>query len=148
MRNRTLCLLAVAACSTADEPTPPPPPPAVAAGTQADLARELGDAAARGTWIELRRRWQGQAVRWTVTRHRALCATAARCNVAAFPIQRPAQHGWLPELAFAPGAYAALDAACAAADPCEVTIEGTLATLVAGDDVPTRVQIADARIAR
>src|SRR5215203_4882951 len=103
--HRILPLLILVACSAEDRRSPPPAKQAAALmnATQADLAHELDQAAQNGTWIELRRRWQGQKLRWTVIRQRMLCASAERCNVAAFPIQRPATHGWMPELAFAPG---------------------------------------------
>lgn len=143
MRMPLIFLALVAACTAEDRRSPPPAKqaaPALANATQADLALELDAAAEHGTWIELRRRWQGQKLRWTVTRQRMLCASAARCNVAAFPIQRPAIHGWMPELAFAPGQYEALAAKCGEAAQCEVTIEGTLAKLEASDEAPTRLR--------
>ena len=138
-----LLLIVVAACRAEDRRSPPPakqPAPALMNATQADLARELDKAAQHGTWFELRRRWQGQKLRWTVIRQRLLCASAESCNVAAFPIQRPATHGWMPELAFAPGQYEALAAKCGDAAQCEVTIEGTLARLEASDEAPTRMR--------
>ena len=138
-----LLLIVVAACSAEDRRSPPPakqPAPALSGATQADLARELDKAAQHGTWFELRRRWQGQKLRWTVVRQRLLCASAESCNVAAFPIQRPATHGWMPELTFAPGQYEALAARCGDAAQCEVTIEGTLAKLEASDESPTRMR--------
>ena len=148
--TRTLLLLAlVAACSAEDRRSPPPqkaPPPALANATQADLGRELDAADRHGTWIELRRRWQGQKLRWTVIRQRILCGSAERCNVSAFPIQRPATHGWMPELRFAPGQYEALAAKCGDAAQCDVTIEGTLAQLEASDETPTRLRFEDVRI--
>src|SRR4051812_35975882 len=99
-------LVVLAACSSEDRrsaPAPAPVAPQLAHGTQTDLARELDDAEHRGTWQEVRRRWQGQRLRWSVTRHAALCNTPERCNVAAFPVQRPAQSGWMPLLELAPG---------------------------------------------
>jgi hypothetical protein len=141
--HRTLLLLAlVAACSAEDRRSPPPkkpPPPALAIGTQADLAREIDAADKHGTWLELRRRWQGQTLRWTVIRQQVLCSSADACNVAAFPIMRPATHGWMPELRFAAGQYEALAARCGTSANCEVTIEGTLAKLEASDETPTRL---------
>ena len=114
--------------------------------TQADLAIELDRAAENGTWIELRRRWQGQKLKWTVTRQRMLCASAEQCNVAAFPIQNHATHGWMPELKFAPGQYEALAAKCGDAAQCEVTIEGVVAKLEASDESPTRLVLDGVRI--
>ena len=147
---RALVVILLVGCSAEDRrsaPPPQPPAPALAGGTQTDFARELEAAERNGTWIELRRRWQGQRLRWTVTRQRALCGSADACNVAAFPIQRPAKHGWMPELAFAPGQYDALAAHCGA-DPCEVTIEGTLAKLEASDELPTRLRFEGVAVIR
>ena len=148
--NRIIPLLViVAACSAEDRRSPPPAKKSALAlmnATQADLALELDKAAQNGTWIELRRRWQGQKLRWTVTRQRMLCSSAEQCNVAAFPIQRPAQHGWMPALTFAPGQYEALAAKCGTAEQCEVTIEGVLAKLEASDEAPTRLRFDDVRI--
>ena len=141
--TRALLLVVLAACAQ-EQPAPAPAPRSP--GTQADLARELDAAAEHGTWFDLRRRWQGQTLRWTVIRQRLLCGSAEACNVAPFPIQRPATHGWMPELAFAPGQYEALVAKCGDAAQCEVTIEGTLAKLEASDDAPTRLRFADVRI--
>lgn len=136
-------LIVLAACSAEDRRSPPPAKkvaPALSNATQADFALELDKAAENGTWIELRRRWQGQKLRWTVIRQRMLCASAEACNVAAFPVQRPATHGWMPELSFAPGQYAALSAKCGDAEQCDVTIEGVLVKLEASDESPTRLR--------
>src|SRR2546423_6350801 len=99
--------------------------PALAHATPGDLARELEEADRHGTWTDVRGRWQGQLLRWTVTWRRLLCADASACHVAAFPIQRPAKHGWMPALAFAPGELAKLERACGSQDPCDIAIEGT-----------------------
>jgi len=143
MRKLLPLLIVLAACSAEDRRSPPPAAkaaPALMKATQADLALELDKAAQNGTWIELRRRWQGQKLRWTVTRQRMLCGSADSCNVAAFPVQRPATHGWMPELSFAPGQYEALAAKCGDAAQCDVTIEGVLVKLEASDDAPTRLR--------
>ncbi|MBA3499404.1 MAG: hypothetical protein H0T65_03470 [Deltaproteobacteria bacterium] len=140
--NRILPIVIVlAACSAEDRRSPPPAKKALQSmnATQHDLALELDRAAENGTWIELRRRWQGQKLQWTVTRQRMLCASAERCNVAAFPIKNHATHGWMPELKFAPGQYEALAAKCGDAAQCEVTIEGVVAKLEASDESPTRI---------
>ena len=149
--NRTLLLLSitVAACSAEDRRSPVPakaPAPSLAHATQTDLARELDQAQRNGTWLELRRRWQGQQLRWTVIRQRQLCGSAETCNVAAFPIQRPATHGWMPRLVFAPGQYDALVATCGAREQCEVTIEGVLDKLEASDESPTNLRFSDVRL--
>jgi hypothetical protein len=144
MHPITLTLLVLAtACRPDHRPVPQPPAPL---GTQADLAREIDDADRRGTWTEVRTRWQGQRVRWTVTRQKSLCTTPERCNVAAFPIQRPAQHGWMPKLALTPEMFAKLEARCGAAEQCDVTVEGTLAELVVSAEHPTSMKLTDVRI--
>jgi hypothetical protein len=149
---RTLpVLLILAACSKSDDRQETPAvavatPAPLASATQMDLAKDLDDAEARGTWREVRRKWTGQGVRWNVTRHRALCRNAKSCNVAAFPIQRPATHGWLPELRFADGQFAALEAQCGNQEACELTIEGTLEKLEVSAEMPTNVRIANARV--
>jgi hypothetical protein len=121
--------------------------PALAHATQDDLARELDDAERHGTWNAVRARWEGQHVHWKVTRYRALCRDAAACHVAAFPVQRPAQHGWMPELAFAAGAFASIEQQCGSKEPCELEIEGTLARLSVSGDLPTSLKISDVRLA-
>ena len=143
-------VLVISACSSKDRRPPPPPPPAapqLAHATQADLARELDEAEHRGTWQEVRRRWQGQRLRWTVTRHAVLCGTAERCNVAAFPVQRPAQQGWMPLLQFAPGQFDALVASCGDRESCDVTIEGTLVELDASGERATKLRFSDVSLA-
>jgi hypothetical protein len=115
----------------------------LAPGTQAELARELEDAEPRNTYGEVRHKWQGQRLRWTATRYRAMCGAEAACNVAAFAVQRPAKHGWMPRLGFAPGQYAALVAACGTRDQCDFTFEGTLVELDASGDHATKLRFAD-----
>jgi hypothetical protein len=140
--------LTLVACRRHEEPRASHAPAqlALAQASQADLARELDDAERRGTWREVRTRWQGQHLRWTVTRQRALCQSAERCNVAVFPIERPAQHGWLPALAFAPGEWGKLETACGTAPQCDVTIEGTLKQLEVSAEMPASVHLADVRV--
>src|SRR5690349_19841206 len=133
---RTIALLVLlAACSKEEHRAPAKAaPPRLEHATQADFARELDAAEQRGNWIELRRRWQGQKLRWTVYRHPALCGSAEACNVRPFPtLEKSAAYGWMPQLHFAPGEYEALAAKCGDAQ-CEVTIEGTLAKLEANGD--------------
>ncbi|TMQ22628.1 MAG: hypothetical protein E6J90_12160 [Deltaproteobacteria bacterium] len=152
--HRTLALLAiVAACGKTDRDhaTPATAPAAaptavLARATQADLARDIADADRLGTWREVQQRWHGQTVRWTVTHRHLLCRSADDCNVAAFPIQRPAQQGWMPALQFAPGQFDALARRCGSQDPCEVTIEGTLSQLEVSPELPTSVQLSNVRI--
>jgi hypothetical protein len=147
--NRLLILVATAAaaCGKTDHTRPAPAaPPALAHTTQADLAREIADADRLGTWSELVRRWQGQTVRWTVTRQRVLCRSADDCNVAAFPIQRPAKQGWMPQLQFAPGQFEALARVCGSREACEVTIGATIARLEVSPELPTSVQLSNVQI--
>jgi hypothetical protein len=145
--KRTLLLIAtVAGCGNPDAPAVPAPAAALARATAADLAHEIADAARLGTWREVQHRWQGQHVQWAVTRHRLLCGAADDCNVAAFPLERPAKQGWMPVLAFAPGQYEALSAACGDRELCELTVAGTLSTLEVSPELPTRVVLADVRI--
>lgn len=122
--------------------------PQLSAATQADLAREIDDAERRGTWREVKMRWQDQRLTWTVTRQRVLCRTPSACNVAAFPVQRPAQHGWLPTLELTPGELAKLDAQCGDAEQCELMFEGTLSDLALSPDLPTNLRFTDVRVIR
>jgi hypothetical protein len=138
-----MLLLALVGCSAEDRRSPPPAQkasPSLAHGTQADLGHELDEAAKHGTWIELRRRWQGQKLRWTVTRQQLLCSSEDACNVRAFPTMQPATHGWMPEVKWAPGQYEAMVAKCGQKEQCEITIEGVLAKLEASDESPTRLR--------
>lgn len=144
----SLVLLA-SACSSDERRVPPPTPaalPTLAAATQSDLGREIDDADRRGTWIEVKRRWQGQQLRWSVIRQRDLCKTEDACNVAAFPIMRPALHGWMPIVKFAPGEFAKLEAACGTAPQCDFTFEGKLSELNVSGEQPTRMTFSDVRI--
>ena len=145
--HRTLILLvAVAACGKTDRAPAPAAPPPLAHAAAADLAREIADADRLGTWGDVVHRWQGQTVRWTVTRQRLLCRSADDCNVAAFPIQRPAMQGWMPQLSFAPGQYDALAGLCGSREQCEVTIEATLSKLDVSPELPTSVQLSNVRV--
>jgi hypothetical protein len=137
------------ACSSEERRVPPPSPaamPTLAAATQADLGREIDDADRRGTWIEVKRRWQGQQLRWSVTRQALLCKTEDACNVAPFPITRPALHGWMPLMTFAPGEFAKLATACGTAAQCDFTFEGKLSELNVSGEQPTRMRFTDVRI--
>lgn len=120
--------------------------PTLTDATQTDLAREIDQAERRGTWREVKQRWQGQRVTWTVTRHRQLCASSSACNVAVFPVQRPAQHGWLPALEMTTAEFAKVEAGCGTAESCELVIEGTLRELALSAELPTNVRFADVRI--
>lgn len=120
--------------------------PVLVDASAAELAREIEQADRRGTWSEVKQRWQGQRMTWTVTRQRVLCQVASSCYVAAFPIQRPAQQGWLPKLELTAGELAKLETSCGAAEQCEVTFEGTLSDLALSAELPTSVRFADVRI--
>jgi hypothetical protein len=154
MRNAIVfTLVVVAACRADDRSTPPasdthvqPARPALVHADAATLATDIDDAQRLGTWQETQRKWQGQHVAWDVVRYGALCRSAEACNVAAFSIQRGAKSGWMPKLAFAPGQWTALEAACKGHDPCELAIEGTLDNLALTGETPTNVHIADARV--
>ena len=144
--HRNIALLALlAGCSkSTPDAAPPPPPPAskVSSATQVDLAKDVDQAMQVGTWNELRRKWQGLELTWTVTRHAALCPSAAHCNVAAMPIERPAKQGWLPALEFAPGQFDKLTGACGGAD-CEFTFTGTIDEVRGSDAEPAAIRFKD-----
>ena len=122
--------------------------PDLSQATQHDLAAEVADAERRGTWREVRRRWEGQRLTWKVMRHQALCGDETACNIAPFPIQRPAQNGWLPALSFAPGEFTKLDAACGKRETCELEFSGTLSRLELSGELPTAVYFKDVRVVK
>jgi hypothetical protein len=144
-----LCLVSVAACKT-EEKRPQVKAervlPKLEKASQNDLARELEDADKRGTWMDVRYRWQGQMLKWTVTRQRALCRTAEACNVAAFSVRTGAPAGWLPTLKFAPGQFAALEARCGNREQCEITIEGKLEKLAVSGEMPTNLELTGVKL--
>jgi hypothetical protein len=146
-----LALSIVTACSR-DDARPAPAPrdvaarPVLTAATQADLAREIEQADRRGTWREVRQRWEGQRLRWTVTRQKSLCRSADACHVAAFPIQRPAPVGWLPTLSLTEAEMAKISAGCGDHEQCELVIEGTLSELALSGDLPTSVRFVDVNV--
>ena len=143
-----LLIASLAGCHDTDKPAPAAKPAIakLAHASQSDLAKDLDDADRRGTWGDVRHRWQGQELEWTVTRHRGLCGSESSCNVAAFPVMRPAQRGWLPGLTFAPGEFAKVDAACGRAERCELVIDGTLGKLEVSGEMPTSVQLTNVRV--
>ncbi|HSD87158.1 MAG TPA: hypothetical protein VLB44_06570, partial [Kofleriaceae bacterium] len=122
--------------------------PDLSGATQADLAHELDLADRRGTWREVEQRWEGQRLHWTVTRQRVLCQSASACNVAPFPIQRPAQQGWLPALELTPIEMAKIEAGCGSAQQCELEFEGTLTDLAVSGEMPTSMRFGSVRIVR
>ncbi|HET7503471.1 MAG TPA: hypothetical protein VFK02_20760 [Kofleriaceae bacterium] len=156
MHRISFFLILVAACNGEGRSSPPSgrptsasaatQPPALEHASQADLAREIAEADRLGTWSDVQQRWRGQTVRWTVTRWLPLCHAAEDCNVAAFPIQRPAKQGWMPAVSFAPGQYEELDRACGSQPQCDVTIEGTLSKLEVSPELPTALQLSNVRV--
>jgi hypothetical protein len=147
MRTLIICIV-LSGCTANERPGEKADltPPAFKNGTQQDLAREIDQANARGTWAEVRSRWQGQWLRWNVTRQKTLCRTAESCNVAAFPIQRPAKVGWLPQLVFAPGQFAVLDTTCGDREQCEITIEGMIERLEVSGEMPTNIKFGNVKV--
>jgi hypothetical protein len=156
MMIRTSVLVAVVAslavgCSRTDTRSAPierdvAKRPALTATTQADLARELEQAERRGTWREVKERWEGQRLHWTVTRQRVLCSSASACNVAAFPIQRPAQVGWLPGLELSPVEYAKIEAGCGKADQCQLELDFNVRELTVSGDQPTSMRFSEVKV--
>lgn len=145
--HRALLLFSLVACDSEDlRPAQDQTPPMLTAATQQDLAKELDLAETRGTWGEVKRRWQGQTLTWKVTRQASLCRTADQCFVAAFPIQRPAKRGWMPQLVFAPGQYEAISATCGDQPQCEITVEGLLEKLDVSAQMPTNVKFSGVRL--
>lgn len=142
--HRTLIVAVLfVGCSKSDPAVAPPPPSKLSSATQADLAKDVDQAMQVGTWTELHRKWQGLELTWTVTRHAALCASATHCNVAAFPVERPAKHGWLPAIEFAPGQFDKLDAACGKAD-CDFTFHGVVDEVRGSDAEPAAIRFKNA----
>jgi hypothetical protein len=120
--------------------------PVLTAATQADLAHELEQAERRGTWREVKDRWQGQRLHWTVTRQRLLCSSASACNVAPFPIQRPAQVGWLPRLELSAGEYAKIEAGCGKAEQCQLEIDFNVRELDVSGELPTSMHFSEVKV--
>lgn len=148
IRFASLAILAVAAaCGRSDPSAATVAPPPLAATAAADLAHDIADADRLAAWSELPRRWQGQPVRWAVTYRRALCRSADDCYVTAFPIQRPAQQGWMPKLVFAPGQYERLVGGCGGADPCDTAVSGRIGKLEVSPELPTMVELAGVELA-
>jgi hypothetical protein len=142
-------VLFAAACHRDDHRAKPAPSLAIKPlehASQADLARELDEADRHATWGDVRHRWAGQHLRWTVTRYTPLCRTASECHVAAFPIQRPAKHGWMPALALASGEWSKIESGCGNAAQCELVIEGTVGDLEVSGDLPTSLKLTDVHV--
>lgn len=146
MNRIAIIVVALAACKARTEDCPPAPAVAAALGTQADLAKDLDKAERDGSWSDIKHRWQGGHVTWTVTRQRPLCLTADRCNVTPFPIGPGAKYGWLPQLTFAPSQFEKLEASCGTSDRCELTFEGTLSELAVSPDLPTSLRFTDVKV--
>jgi hypothetical protein len=155
MMIRTSVLVAVVAlatgCSRNDTRSAPverdvAKRPVLTATTQADLAHELEQADRRGTWREVKDRWQGQRLHWTVTRQRVLCSSSSACNIAPFPIQRPAQVGWLPKLELSAGEYAKIEAGCGKAEQCQLEIDFKVKELDVSGELPTSMRFSDVKV--
>jgi len=146
MTNRIAIVLVLASACSAQRESKPVAKTSTA--TQADLARELDEAERRGTQAQLRQHWQGLALHWTVTRQRLLCLSPDACHVAPFAIERPAKHGWMPALAFAPGEFEKVLAGCGAAEQCELEVEGKLAELNVSPEAPTSLKFSEVRVVR
>ena len=144
MTTRIAIVLVLATACTAQHETKPVVKTSTA--SQTDLARELDEADRRGTQASVRQHWQGLALHWTVTRQRVLCLSADACHVAPFAIARPAKHGWLPALAFAPGEFDKVLAGCGTADQCQLEFEGKLAEVNISPEQPTSLKFADVRV--
>jgi hypothetical protein len=119
-----------------------------APGTQVDLTREIDAAERTGSFEAVRARWRGRRVMWTVTRHRVLCSSASSCHVAAFPVQRPASHGWMPGLEMSDRELSDLDARCHGAERCELEIEATLSELTVSPEQPVSMVLGDVVVLR
>lgn len=145
MTRRMAIVLVFTACTAQHETKPVVK---TSPATQADLARELDDADRRGTQAAVKQHWQGLELHWTVTRQRLLCPSADACHVAPFAIQRPAKHGWMPELAFAPGEFQKVTSSCGAAEQCELELEFKLDELNVSADMPTSLKFSDVRVVR
>lgn len=156
MKSRTaivIFLLELSACRSRDTSVSPAstksaPKPVLAHATQMDLARDLEEADRKGTWADVRARWQGQRLHWTVTRQRLLCGSPDACHVEPFAITRPAKVGWLPALQLTASEYEKLDRGCGSAEQCKIEIEGTLAVLNVSADLPTSLKFSDVDVVR
>jgi hypothetical protein len=143
MNTRIAIVLVIAACSSHRENKPVVKS---STATQQDLARELDDAERRGTQAQVRQHWLGLSLHWTVTRQRLLCQDEHACHVAPFAVERPAKHGWLPALTFAPGEFRKIEAACGQAMQCQLEFEGKLDELVASPEMPTSLRFSDVHL--
>src|SRR5262245_36934827 len=148
MSRIALILVALAACKakTEDCPTPAPAVAAAPLGTQVDLAKDLDKAEHDGSWADVKHRWQGGHVTWTVTRQRPLCKTAQSCNVTRFPNGGGPKYGCLPRLELTPAQFEKLDTSCGKAERCELTFEGTLSELTVSPDLPTSLRFTNVKV--
>jgi hypothetical protein len=130
--------------------------PRVDARTQYDLARDIGETerlepALRARRLDaIRRDWQGKRYRWRAWVIPALCRSADRCNVSPFDragADRELVHGWMPRLAMAPTAFAALQEQCADRPRCQIEFEGTLTRLVLSTEHFTSLSFTDVSVA-
>lgn len=122
------------------------------AGSQEELARALDEAAQSvepGANRQVRQRWQGHWVRWTVWRIPQLCGAEGACHVRPFSSARRSDtgaHGWLPEVELVASERQALLAGCGARALCQVTLEARVEELVVSDEAPTSIRLGSARV--
>lgn len=122
------------------------------AGSQEELARALDEAAQSvepSANRQVRQRWLGQQVRWTVWRVPQLCGAEGACYVQPFSSARRGdvgQHGWLPEVELPEPERQALLVGCGDRALCRVTLEARVDELVVSDDAPTSIRLGGARV--
>lgn len=126
--------------------TPTTSAPTGIAGSQQDLAKEMDTAEKNGTWQDLRHKWQGKQVTWSVTRLTSLCHDAALCNVRPFATVQGVHYGWMPKLELSSGEYDKLTKGCGASEPCKVTFTGVLSDFQISGDAPTSLKFSDVTI--
>lgn len=136
--------------AVAAEPAPSPAPRW--AGSQEELAAAIDQAAQSvepGANRQVRERWLGQPVRWTVWRVPQLCGAEGTCYVQPFSNARRSDtgaHGWLPEVELTARERQALLAGCGARALCQVTLEARVDELVVSDEAPTSIRLGGARV--
>jgi hypothetical protein len=125
------------------------------ARTQYDLVKEIAAAeampkdAAAPRLLEIRRDWIGKRYQWKVDVIRAVCASAASCNVLPFDTGGADRHivqGWMPQLELTEDAFAAIQRTCKDADRCTITFQGTLSKLVLSTEEFTSLGFTDVAI--
>lgn len=158
VRGASIALLALGlGCQATEAPRPVATEPAPSAaprwaGSQEELARALDEAAQSvepGANRQVRQRWLGQQVRWTVWRIPQLCGAEGACYVRPFSSARREEHGahgWLPEVELTASERQALLAGCGDRALCQVTLEARVDELVVSDEAPTSIKLGGARV--